>query len=342
MTRRIVERAKSYEHDTVPGDFGTLQVPCPKCGGEIHEKYKTFQCVRCDWALFKIILGRQFEPEEVETLLREQKVGPLQGFRSKLGRPFNAMMKLGGAPDFKAEFDFGNNNTEGGGTGGQSETPPDFSTQQPLGKCPKCGGAVFDAGMNYVCEKAVGAGRSCRFKTGKVILQQTVEPAQVTKLLAAGKTDLLKDFVSRKTGRKFEAFLALKDGEVSFEFAPREKKARAGGAGREPKSKTPPAPPVDFTGQTPLGKCPKCGGQVFESESDYLCEHTQRPTRPCKFKSGKVVLEQAVPREQMARLLATGRTDLLEKFVSRKTGRTFGAFLILDENSKVGFEFPPR
>jgi hypothetical protein len=33
---------------------------------------------------------------------------------------------------------------------------------------------------------------------------------------------------------------------------------------------------------------------------------------------------------------------LLEKFVSRKSGRTFGAFLVLDENGKVGFEFPPR
>src|SRR6202022_2705305 len=47
MTRRIVDRAKQYEHDTIPGDFGMLNVPCPKCGGEVHEKYKQFQCVKC-------------------------------------------------------------------------------------------------------------------------------------------------------------------------------------------------------------------------------------------------------------------------------------------------------
>ena len=50
MTRHIVERAKKYEHDTIPGDFGVLKTPCPKCGGEVHEKYKQFQCVKCDFA----------------------------------------------------------------------------------------------------------------------------------------------------------------------------------------------------------------------------------------------------------------------------------------------------
>jgi DNA topoisomerase-3 len=195
--------------------------------------------------------------------------------------------------------------------------------------------------MNYVCEKAVGPAKSCRFKTGKVILQQTVEPAQITKLLATGKTDLLSGFVSKRTGRKFEAFLALKDGEVGFEFAPREKKPKAGGATRAAKPKEP-LIKVDFTGQEPIGKCPKCGGRVFESETDFLCENSQREARACKFKSGKTILEQPVPREQMAKLLAGGRTELLEKFVSRKSGRTFGAFLVLDENGKVGFEFPPR
>ena len=29
MTRDIVERAKRYESDTVPGDFVTLATPCP-------------------------------------------------------------------------------------------------------------------------------------------------------------------------------------------------------------------------------------------------------------------------------------------------------------------------
>jgi DNA topoisomerase-3 len=64
---------------------------------------------------------------------------------------------------------------------------------------------------------------TCDFKSGKIILQQPVAPEQMTKLLATGKTDLLDNFVSNKTRRKFKAFLSwdAKAGKVSFEFEPR-------------------------------------------------------------------------------------------------------------------------
>src|SRR5207302_967217 len=93
MTRDIVKKAKAHEHDTIPGDFGELKVPCPKCGGVIKETYKKFQCSneKCDFALWKIAAGRQFEPQEIEELITRRKVGPLQGFRSKKGRPFAAI-----------------------------------------------------------------------------------------------------------------------------------------------------------------------------------------------------------------------------------------------------------
>jgi DNA topoisomerase-3 len=41
MTRHIVGQAKAYESDTVPGDFATLSVPCPKCGGVVKEITKS-------------------------------------------------------------------------------------------------------------------------------------------------------------------------------------------------------------------------------------------------------------------------------------------------------------
>ena len=338
LTEEIVTRAKSYDHDTIPGDFGRLETPCPRCGGELHETYKTFQCQGCGWSLYKIILGRQFEPSEVEELVRQKRVGPLRGFRSKQGRPFDAMMKLGPAPEFKAEFDFGDGNQNGGENGEGAAAAPDFSGQQPLGRCPKCGQNVFDAGLKYVCEKAVGPSKACDFSSSKIILQQTVEPAQLQKLLAEGKTELLKGFISKKTGRKFEAFLVVKEGKVGFEFAPRPAKAKVA---REKKPATP-AVKIDFTDLKPLGACPLCQGRVFEGPEEYLCENAQRDTRPCKLKSGRVILEQPVATEQMAKLLREGRTDLLNGFVSRKTGKTFAAHLVIGEKGKVGFEFPER
>ena len=218
MTRHIVERAKTFDSDTIPGDFGVLTAPCPRCGGQIRETYKKFQCGGCDYALWKIVAGRQFEPAEIDTLLTEKQIGPLIGFRNKMGRSFTASIKLN--DNMEPEFDFGQDKA---GEGDSAE-PVDFSGQQSLGKCPKCGAAVYEHGTSYVCEKSVGPAKSCDFRSGKIILQQPIAAEQMTKLLAEGKTDLLKEFISNRTRRKFSAFLVAKEGKVGFEF---EKKAPA-------------------------------------------------------------------------------------------------------------------
>ena len=157
MTKHIVGQARGdQKSDTIPGDFATLTVPCPKCGGEVHEKYKKFQCVNCDFGWWKIMGGRQLEPAEAETLLRERAVGPLEGFRSRLGRPFSAKLKLNDANE--VEFDFGPR------LDGEDGEVPDFTGQTPLGPCPKCASDVFETPNAYVCSKAVGEGRTCDFR----------------------------------------------------------------------------------------------------------------------------------------------------------------------------------
>ena len=127
-------------------------------------------------------------------------------------RSFAAAIKLNDA--FEAEFDFGQDrkNDE------SEQEPVDFSGQESLGQCPKCASPVFEHGTTYVCEKAVGPGKSCDFRSGKIILQQPIEPAQMKKLLSEGRTDLLKEFVSNRTRRKFSAFLVNQGGKVGFEF----------------------------------------------------------------------------------------------------------------------------
>jgi len=327
FTEEIVRKAKLYDKDTIPGDFGVLKTPCPKCGGEIHEKYREFKCQKCDFGVRRVMGGRMFEAEEVETLIRDKTIGPLQGFRSMKGFPFAAVVKLNEQNEVK--FDFGN---EDDGTNGEAV---DFTGKEPLGKCPKCGGRVFENGMNYICENATGPNKKCDFKTGAVILQQPIERAQVVKLLNEGKTELLKNFVSNKTNRKFEAFLVIKDGKVSFEFAPRERKFPAKKKADEPVEK------IDFTGKEVLGKCPKCGSNVYEGPVDYVCEKSQAETKRCTFKSGRVVLQQPIDHTQIKKLLKDGKTDVMDKFIS-KAGKPFSAFLKLSPRGKVEFEFPER
>ena len=192
--------------------------------------------------------------------------------------------------------------------------------------------------MAYVCEKSVGAAKTCTFRTGKIILQRPIDRAQVQKLLETGKTDLLDKFISKK-GRPFKAYLVAKEGKVGFEFEPRAPKAgKAANKDAKPKE---PAVKLDFTGQEPVGKCPKCGGQVFETDGAYLCEKSQAEKRPCKFKTNKVIAQQPIDRAQMQKLLTERKTALLEKFIS-KAGRLFSAYLVLDDAGKVTFDFPPR
>jgi DNA topoisomerase-3 len=216
QTQVMVERIKKGE--LPEGTFGVLKAPCPRCGGELRETYKRFECAKCDYKLWKVVASRQWEPEEIEELLQKRSIGPLQGFRSKMGRTFAAMIKLNG--DHMPEFDFGN-------AAGEDEAEAiDFSGQEPVGPCPKCHAKVFEHGMAYVCEKSVGAARSCDFRSGKVILQQEIARAEMARLLESGKTNLLKGFVSNRTRKKFSAYLVRgADGKVGFEFEARTPRA---------------------------------------------------------------------------------------------------------------------
>ena len=336
MTRYLVFKAKKYENETIPGDFATLKVPCPKCGAVVKENYKKFQCTNtaCDFSLWKVVSGRQFEVAEVEELIREKVVGPLQGFRSKMGRPFAAMIRM--TAELKPEFDFGQEKADADG----NVAEVDFTGKEPLGPCPKCAARVFEHGMNYTCEKSLGNGKSCDFRCAQIILQQPLDRAQISKLLTTGKTDLLVHFISKKNNRPFKAFLVIgKDKRIGFEFPPRESK---GGKKGGPARKKEPEAKIDFTGMEVVAKCPACGGQVFETPEKFICEKSQAETRPCKFKVGKVILEQPVDRAQVVQLITDGRTGLLDKFVSSKTGRQFAAFLVLEGKTKVSFEFPDR
>ena len=241
MTGRMVKKAKEYDRDTIPGDYATLSTPCPNCAGVVKENYRRYTCIGapgaiaktnaegetegpgCGFSFGKTPAGRTFEPSEVEQFVRDKKIGPLDGFRSKAGWPFAAEIALKYSDEdknWKLEFDFGDDKNA------ESGEIVEFGDAENLGACPKCGSAVHEHGANYVCSKSVPTNAqptpSCDFKTGRVILQQVIEHDQVKKLLAEGKTDLLEKFVSMRTRRAFKAYLTYdaEAGKVSFAFEP--------------------------------------------------------------------------------------------------------------------------
>ncbi len=302
-TRDLVERVKrgTLADDTI----STLKVKCPKDGGTVNENYKKFQCATCDFAIWKVIAGRRIENEEVEQLIREGAIGPLQGFRSRIGRPFAAMLKL--RDDFTAQLDFG-----AGSQDERNAEPVDFSAKTPLGPCPKCGARVFDHELAYVCERSVGPERTCDFRSGKIILQRAIEPEQMVKLLATGRTDLLHRFISKK-GRPFSAFLVRQpDGKVGFEFAPRPAKKTAAGAGKPEAEKAAPA-------TAPKPAAPRARDVAVERNVYELKPPKGKPVPakpPAKrgaAPTARVAAKRAAPTKKAARKITARRKPAVKK-----------------------------
>jgi DNA topoisomerase-3 len=214
--------------------------------------------------------------------------------------------------------------------------PGDYATLKA--PCPNCGGIVKENYRRYTCTGAAGATEGCGFSFGKTPAGRTFEVAEVEQFLLERKIGPLDGFRS-KAGWPFTAEMVIKFDEetknykLEFDFGDDK---NADGTGEI----------VDFSTQTSLGACPKCGSAVFEYGKNYVCEKSvptmAQATPSCDFKSGQVILQQPIERAQLTQLLETGKTDLLDKFVSMRTRRGFKAHLAWDkEAGKVIFEFAP-
>ena len=220
MTVDIVEAARQCDVDRIDDEYAVLDVSCPKCGtGTVRENYRKFVCETCDFSIWKTIAGRELSANEAATLLRDRRLGPLNGFRSRLGREFAAELML--KDDFTAAFDFG-----------ESTRDDDVDPQkcEEVGPCPKCGAPVLDAPRRYVCRNGLKDEGPCDFKIGRQILNRPIDAGEVRQLLGKGKTDLLQGFVSKKNKRRFAAHLTMDcgSGKVGFEFAPRKNDVEGG------------------------------------------------------------------------------------------------------------------
>ena len=80
--------------------------------------------------------------------------------------------------------------------------------------------------------------------------------------------------------------------------------------------------------------CPRCKDQVLEGKNDYYCRSVD-----CNFRISGVILGQVIHQTQVAKLLNAGRSDLLDGFIS-KSGKQFSAYLVMNKDCKIEFDFP--
>jgi len=218
MTGEIVTAAQGCDVDQIDGQYVTLDAPCPKCGGAgtVRENYRKYVCGSggCDFFIWKSMAARELAPAEAEALLRDKRVGPLDGFRSRTGAEFSAELII--KNDTTVTFDFDDD---------AADDTVDPANCERVGECPKCRAAVVDTGKKYACANAVGDKPACDFTVGRQILSRAIEPAEARQMLADGKSALLQGFVSKRNKRQFAAYLTLdlagKTGKLGFEFEPR-------------------------------------------------------------------------------------------------------------------------
>ena len=218
MTTQVVERTKSFEESDEGAEV--TDILSPTDGKPMLKTFRSYKSQDEQLVIYQTVGNRRLAIEEVRELVKERKVGPLDDFRSKAGKPFSAMLELD--KDNKVKFVFGNQPGEG-----EDGADLDLKELEVMGDCPKCGKPVYEAPSAYACEPVLDGSKDCDFRISRMMLGKALQPQSIKKLLQDKKTDLIEGFRSNRTKRLFNAYLILKEkGGIGFEFPPRASKKK--------------------------------------------------------------------------------------------------------------------
>jgi len=223
-THEIVSKARKLADDAKNQQFADLDVACPACGAEaLRQTDATYECrnPECKFKAKKHIAGRLLTDSEAKELFSKGFVGPLTGFKSKFNKPFDAALKMD--EKFKVNFFFENDDRDNAPELTEEHFISDVVMQD--GRSVK----LYETEKAYHLPELVTKKEPNGIRIGKNILHHEITAEQVKKLLTAGKTDVIKGFVSNRTKRKFDAHLTFdfKEGKIGFDFPPRPAKKAA-------------------------------------------------------------------------------------------------------------------
>jgi DNA topoisomerase-3 len=324
QTKGIIERVKAFEEDDSVARI--TDIPSPTDGKPLRETLRGYRSQDGEFMVYKVIGGRKMEESEVRELVEKRTIGPLDGFISaKTRNRFAAVIRLVRDEEkqkWKTEFDFGDKF--------------DLATLTPFWTDPVSGAQLCEAGSSYVLRERDGEGWKQTFRVGRLMCQKAIPQEEAVKLISAGKTDLIKGFTSKK-GRPFDAFLKREGAKISWEFPPRAPKLDKDGKPIPRKTKAPP----DLSQAIVIGESKMHDGEILQTPDAYYVRKPEQDNR-IVFSMKRHVCAKEVPVEEVRQLLETGRTNLIEGFISKRL-TPFSAFLVLSKTkSKTEFEFEPR
>ena len=221
-----------------------------------------------------------------------------------------------------------------------------YADVEPLGSCPSCGRPVIEMAWFYRCQEEPAREEDCPMRFWKDTSGRYIDRDTVRALLRDGKTGEIDGFTARN-GRTYRATIEVDTDEWKLNV-------RSVGWNEDSASDQ---PEYDVDPE-PLGRCPfeeECA--IIESPTQFVCERKLKEAeftkeelkqrkadgvpQSCGFVFPRTVCKREIVRDEALHYLREGKTELLTDFTSR-FGRPFSATLVLKENGRHGFEFPPR
>jgi DNA topoisomerase-3 len=228
--RSVVEKAKGYSE--AAQEAKECAFASPTDGKPMMEGLRSYKSQDGSLTIYKTMASRLISPEEVAALVTKGSVGPLDGFRSKMGRPFSAILRL---EEGKVTFVFDNTPRNGAATSGEAgegegaeNAPIDLGQLPQVGICPRDGTVMYEAPNAFISESYAKGDKEKGLRISRRILGKVIPTEEAKKLFANGETGVIDGFISKKTHRAFKAILVLdvKKGGITFKFPPREPSAK--------------------------------------------------------------------------------------------------------------------
>jgi DNA topoisomerase-3 len=237
-----------------------------------------------------------------------------------------------------------------------------YGDDPPLGPCPACGRPVYESAFFYRCLPTPGVSLEddCPMRIWKDTSGRYIDRGTAESLLKDHRTGVIDGFTARN-GRTYRGHLEIDTDDWRVRVV-------SEGWNEEAANDQ---PEYDVNDE-PLGPCPFAAAdeacRVIETPTHFICttrlaaeeemaafreakrkareKGEPAPEKPEKpphegFVLPRTVCKREITRDEALHYLREGRTELLEDFTSR-FGRPFSATLVLKDNGRHGFEFPPR
>ncbi|MEM7697535.1 MAG: DNA topoisomerase III [Verrucomicrobiota bacterium] len=200
---------------------------------------------------------------------------------------------------------------------------PEFEVPCPVCNVPTLG---QDDGR-YKCAEP-----DCKFSLSKVVASRPLSEEEAKTLLTTRMVGPLTGFVNRFK-QPFDAAIELQEDKKTglkagfvFEKTPEEE-----------------AEAEALEEGDVLCDCPLCkDGKIHVTPHSYVCD-VRILGDGCKGRLSREMCKYEIPREQALKYFTEGKTDVIDKWISKK-GRPFKAALTCNTTGKrmLGWEFPPR